>query len=64
MPTPAFTTKQREIASFDSQHVYFKSPKQVSAKAISEHFGITESAVNYHLKNAEDLAMAFFFGEP
>jgi len=62
MPVPSFTAKQRDIATYAAQNGYFKSPKQISGKTIAEHFGITESAVNMHLKNAENLAMTFFFG--
>jgi predicted DNA binding protein len=62
MNTPSFTAKQREIATYAAQHGYFKSPKQISGQTIAEHFEITESAVNWHLKNAENLAMSFFFG--
>jgi predicted DNA binding protein len=62
-PTPNFTAKQREIATYAAQHGYFKSPKQISGQSIADQFGITESAVNMHLKNAENLAMTFFFGE-
>ncbi|OLS12624.1 MAG: hypothetical protein RBG13Loki_3769 [Promethearchaeota archaeon CR_4] len=60
-PTPRFTAKQRDIATYAAQHGYFKSPKRISGKTIAKHFGITESAVNLHLKNAENLAMTFFF---
>ncbi len=62
MPSPNFTPKQSEIATYAGKHGYFESPKKITAKAIAEHFGITESAVNMHLKNAENLAMKLFFG--
>ncbi len=63
MPFPSFTAKQRDIATYAAQHGYFESPKQITAKAIADKFQVTESAVNMHLKNAENLAMKFFFGE-
>ncbi len=62
MPLPNFTAKQRDVAMYAAQKGYFESPKKITAKALAEHFDITESAVNMHLKNAENLAMKFFFG--
>ena len=62
IPFPSFTAKQRDIATYAAQHGYFESPKKISAKAIAENFGLTESGVNIHLKHAENLAMKYFFG--
>src|SRR4030042_465134 len=62
MLTPNFTARQRDIVAYAAQNGYFKSPKQISGKKIAEHFGISVSAVNMHLKKAEDIAINFFFG--
>lgn len=63
VPFPKFTQKQEEIVSFAAKQGYFKSPKKISGKVIGEHFGITESAVNKHLRNASNTSMEYFFGK-
>jgi hypothetical protein len=63
-PIPDFTTRQRKIASFAAKQGYFEHPKKISAKVLAAHFQISESAVNMHLKAAENLAMKYFFGGP
>ncbi len=62
LASPSFTTKQRDIASYAAQHGYFESPKKFTAEELAEHFKISTSAVNMHLKNAENIAMKYFFG--
>lgn len=59
---PEFTKRQKDIATYAAKKGYFKSPKRISASKISEHFGISVSAVNKLLKKAENTAMEFFFG--
>jgi len=63
IPFPKFTKKQQDIATYAAKHGFFKSPKKISAKSIAENFGISESAVNKHLRNANNLAMEYFFGK-
>lgn len=62
IPYPRFTKRQIDIATFAAKNGHFKSPKEISAIHIAEHFNISESAVNRHLKNARDTAMEYFFG--
>ncbi len=61
-PRPNFTAKQKDVATYAAHHGYFESPKRTTGKAIAEHFGLTVSAANIRLKNAENLAMKYFFG--
>ncbi|GAB4308181.1 MAG: hypothetical protein Kow0069_06230 [Promethearchaeota archaeon] len=61
-PMPEFTRKQKEVASYAAQMGYFEEPKRVTAGEIAEHFGISESAVNRHLRRASNAAMRYFFG--
>ena len=63
IPFPNFTPKQEEIVKFAAKNGYFTAPKKITAKKISEKFGISESAVNKHLRNATNLAMDYFFGK-
>jgi hypothetical protein len=62
IPYPKFTKKQTDIATYAARNGYFKSPKEISGKQIAEHFNISESATNRHLKNARNSAMEYFFG--
>ncbi|MEJ2293733.1 MAG: helix-turn-helix domain-containing protein [Candidatus Lokiarchaeota archaeon] len=62
IPYPKFTKKQTDIATYAARNGYFKSPKEISAKQIAEHFTISESAINRHLKSARNIAMEYFFG--
>ncbi len=61
--SPEFTPRQQEICQYAATHGYFETPKGVSAEKIAEHFDITVSAVNHNLRNAQRVAMKFFFGE-
>jgi DNA-binding CsgD family transcriptional regulator len=63
LPYPNFTKRQSEIASFAAKHGYFNSPRELTAKKIAEHFEISISAVNSHLRRAENKAMQYFFGK-
>lgn len=63
LPYPNFTKRQNEIASYAARNGYFKSPKEISAREIADNFNITISAVNNHLRNAENKAMEYFFGK-
>jgi len=62
IPFPNFTKRQQEVASYAAKEGFFKSPKKISAAQIGTHFGISESAVNKHLKTVKNLAMEYFFG--
>ncbi|MGQ9722080.1 MAG: helix-turn-helix domain-containing protein [Candidatus Jordarchaeum sp.] len=63
IPLPNFTTRQQDIATYAAKNGYFNSPKKITAKQIAQHFKISETAVNKHLRKAENLAMKYFFGE-
>lgn len=63
MPYPKFTKRQHEIAAYAAKHGFFKSPKEINAKQIATNFNITESAVNKHLRNINNLVMEYFFGK-
>ena len=63
IPSPNFTKRQREIAFFAAKQGYFKSPKKINAEKIAQHFKISVSAVNKHLKNTRNIAMEYFFGK-
>jgi len=63
IPFPNFTKAQEEIVKFAAKNGYFNSPKRISAKRIANHFKITESAINKHIRNATNLAMEYFFGK-
>ncbi len=62
LPSPVLTSKQRDIVEYAAEHGYFESPKKISADELAEHFGISASAVNMHLKNTENIVMKYFFG--
>jgi predicted DNA binding protein len=62
IPFPEFTKKQREIAQYATEHGFFESPKQISAKEIGVNFSISASAVNKHLRKVRRKAMEYFFG--
>lgn len=61
-PRPKFTKRQREIATYAVRHGFYETPKQVSARTIADHFDITPSTMNEHLRKAEKTAMSFLFG--
>jgi DNA-binding CsgD family transcriptional regulator len=63
LPYPYFTKRQREIATYAAKKGFFNSPKKISAKEIAKKFDISVSAVNSHLRKAENTAMKFFFGK-
>jgi len=63
IPYPKFTKRQQEIASYAVKQGFFESPKKVSARSIARNFAISESAVNKHLRNVNNLAMEYFFGK-
>ncbi|TXT66996.1 MAG: HTH DNA binding domain protein [Promethearchaeota archaeon] len=62
LPYPNFSKRQTEIASFAAKHGYFNNPKEISAQKIADKFKISISAVNKHLRRAENTAMKYFFG--
>jgi len=62
IPYPKFTKRQIDIATYAARNGYFRSPKEISAKRIANHFQISETAVNNHLKRARNTAMEYFFG--
>lgn len=64
VPSPTFTTRQRAIAQFAVNHGYYRAPREISAQEVADHFEISESAVNAHLRKVEALAVEFFFGQP
>ena len=47
------TEKQQEIISFAVKKGYFEIPRKISSKEISNHFDISISAVNEHLRKIE-----------
>jgi predicted DNA binding protein len=60
-PLPHYTERQREIATYAMRQGFYESPKKISAEQIAEHFKISVSAMNEHLRKAERIAMAYFF---
>ena len=62
IPYPKFTKRQIDIATYAARRGYFKIPKKISGKEIADHFKISETAVNNHLKRARNVAMEYFFG--
>ncbi len=61
-PWPKFTSRQKEILQYAAEQGYFESPKQITGREIAEYFGISESSINDHIRNAQNTAMRFFFG--
>ncbi len=61
MLMPNFTTRQREIAQYAIRNGYLEMPKRITAKKIAEHFGISVSAMNEHLRKVEGIALRYFF---
>lgn len=59
--SPKFTNRQREIAQFAVRHGFFNEPKRIKASAIAHHFGISESALNEHLRKVKQKLFEFFF---
>lgn len=59
---PRLTNRQRDIMTYATQNGYFKIPKQISTKKISEHFQISSSAILNHIQKAERIIMDYFFG--
>ena len=60
---PDFTKRKKEIASYAAKNGFFASPKKITAEAIAKKFEISVSAVNKHLRTAENRAMEYFFGK-
>ncbi len=60
--SPPFTPRQREVATYAIRRGFFKNPKQIAAEEIADHFNMSVSAVNEHLRKARQAAMSFFFG--
>lgn len=58
---PHFSKRQNEIALYATRLGYYESPKKVSAEALAEKFNISISAINEHLRKAEQTAMKYFF---
>ena len=61
-PYPRFTTRQQEISMYAAQNGFFESPKAITALEIANHFEITVSAVNRHIRNVENTIMRAHFG--
>jgi DNA-binding CsgD family transcriptional regulator len=61
-PLPHFTSRQREIANYAQQNGFFESPRRISAEEIADHFQVSISAVNDHLRKVEKIVMKYFFG--
>jgi predicted DNA binding protein len=59
---PNLTNRQKEIMIFATRNGYFKIPKQISTKKISDYFQITPSAILNHIQKAERSIMEYFFG--
>ncbi len=62
IPWPKFSSRQKEILAYASSQGYFNSPKKVTAEEIAAHFHLSIPTVNEHLRNAENIAIKFFFG--
>ncbi len=62
-PTPTFTGRQQEIGKYAVEHGYYRAPRDISAQDLADRFGISESAVNSHLRKIEAIAVSYFFGE-
>ena len=60
---PNFNKRQQEIVKYAAEKGYFNAPKKISAEKIAQKFGISESAINKHLRQATNLAMDYFFGK-
>ena len=60
-PIPHFSERQREIALYAARHGYYQTPKKIKADALAEKFNISVSALNTHLRKAEQTAMRYFF---
>ncbi len=58
---PNFTSRQREIAQYAIRNGYLEMPKRISAQEIANHFGISVSAMNEHLRKVEGIALRYFF---
>jgi len=61
-PYPRFTARQQEIAIYAAQNGFFESPKKITASKIANHFEITVSAVNRHIRKIENAIMKSHFG--
>ncbi len=62
IPWPRFSPRQTEIVAYAASQGYFFSPKKATAKEIAAHFHLSVPTVNEHLRNAENIAIRFFFG--
>ena len=61
-PYPHFPKRQHEITLYATRHGYYESPKKISAEELAKKFNISISAINEHLRKAEQTAMKYFFG--
>lgn len=61
-PWPRFSPRQKEITAYAAMKGYFNSPKEISGEEIAAHFKLSITTINEHLRNAQNLAMKFFFG--
>ncbi|MHA1971341.1 MAG: helix-turn-helix domain-containing protein [Candidatus Hodarchaeales archaeon] len=59
---PKLTQRQLEILKFAEKKGFYESPRHISAQEISKHFGISITAVNKHLRDAEAKTVRFYFG--
>lgn len=57
------TKKQEVIISFAAKKGYFDIPRKISSKDISDHFNISVSAVNEHLRKVEKRIFNYLFVE-
>ncbi len=62
IPWPKFSARQAEVVAFAACKGYFNAPKRVTADEIAAQFHLSVPTVNEHLRNAENIAMKFFFG--
>jgi len=62
VPWPKFSTRQKEISAYAASNGYFNTPKRITGEEIAAHFGLSITTINEHLRNAQNIAMKFFFG--
>ncbi len=57
------TDKQKNVISFAVKKGYFEIPRKISSKEISDHFNVSISAVNEHLRKIEKKIFYYLFNE-
>ena len=55
------TEKQQNIVTFAAKKGYFEIPRKISSKELSDHFDISTSAINEHLRKIEKRIFHYLF---